>query len=141
MEDNALQKRCEAHNLFIDRSVFYPIGSPEILQLFDGMTRIISKKDPWRMAKDNGMDGLRTITNLVYKEDTVSPNPNDNLFIVHNPRALYINIRTFNTLIPFENDQLYNYDLRDPPRKIINPAQLRDKRNTVANTAEWSQFS
>lgn len=141
MEDNALQKRCEAHNLFIDRSVFYPIGSPEILQLFDGMTRIISKKDPWRMAKDNGIDGLRTISNLIYKEDTVSPESKDNIFTVHNPRAFYINIRTFNTLIPFENDQLYNYDLREPPRKIINPDQLRDKRNTVANTAEWANFS
>jgi hypothetical protein len=43
-------------------------------------------------------------------------------------------------LIPFENDQLYNYDLREPPRKIIHPDQLRDKRNTVANTTEWTNL-
>jgi hypothetical protein len=42
MEDNVLQKRCEAVGLTIDRSVFYNIGSPEILQLFDGISRIIS---------------------------------------------------------------------------------------------------
>ena len=43
MEDNVLQKRCEAIGLKIDRSVFYNIGSPEMLQLFDGISRIISK--------------------------------------------------------------------------------------------------
>jgi hypothetical protein len=68
MEDNALQKRCEAVGLYIDRSVFYNIGSPEILQLFDGISRIISKKDPWRGENDNGVDGLRTISKLNYRE-------------------------------------------------------------------------
>ena len=42
MEDNVLQKRCERMGIKIDRSVFYNIGSPEILQLFDGISRIIS---------------------------------------------------------------------------------------------------
>ena len=54
MEDNCLQKRCLRNGLVIDRSIFYPIGSPEILQLFDGISRIISKKDPWRMQQDDG---------------------------------------------------------------------------------------
>ena len=137
MEDNVLQKRCETHGVTIDRSVFYPIGSPEILQLFDGISRIISKKDPWRMDTDKGIDGLRTISKLIYKLDDKSPNPNDNIFVVHNNRIFYVNIASFLTLNPFENDQLYNYDLREPPRKIIHPDKLRDKRNTVGTTHEW----
>ena len=63
-EDNVLQKRCEAAGLKIDRSQFYPIGSPDILQLFDGVSRLINKKDPWRATNDNGIDGLQTMANV-----------------------------------------------------------------------------
>jgi hypothetical protein len=138
MEDNVLQKRCSNAGLKIDRSVFYNIGSPEILQLFDGISRIISKKDPWRMDKDNGVDGVRTIHKLEYKVDTSSANPNDNIFTVHNPRIYFINISTFLTFVRFEGDQYYNYDLREPKRKIMNPDKMRETRQTVVTTDNWS---
>ena len=105
MEDNALQKRCEAIGLKIDRSLFYEIGSPEILQLFDGVSRIISKKDPWRGEYDNGIDGLRTITQLKYNISSKSDNPNDNIFTVINPYTFYINVSTFLTYIPFGSEE------------------------------------
>ena len=95
MEDNVLQKRCDAAGIYIDRSVFYKIGSPEILQLFDGISRIISKKDPWRSEYDNGVDGIGTISKLKYTIDEQSDNSNDNLFVVHNPRIQYINVHNF----------------------------------------------
>ena len=138
MEDNVLQKRCTNAGLKIDRNVFYNIGSPEILQLFDGISRIISKKDPWRMDKDTGIDGLRTIHKLEYILDNSSINPNDNIFTVHNPRIFFINISTFLTLVRFEGDQYYNYDLREPKRKIVNPDKMRETRQTVVTTDNWS---
>ena len=64
MEDNCLQKRCEAVSVRIDRSNFYKVGSPQILQLFDGVSRIISKLDPWLSDNDDGIDGIRTIRDL-----------------------------------------------------------------------------
>ena len=140
MEDNALQKRCEAHGLYIDRSVFYNIGSPEILQLFDGISRIISKKDPWRGEHDNGIDGLRTISNLVYTIDEKSANPNDNIFVVQNLNSFVINITAFNTYIPFGSEEYYNYDLREPKRKIINPDRLKETRKMVVTTNDWSNI-
>ena len=82
MEDNVLQKRCEALNIKIDRSVFYNIGSPEILQLFDGVSRLINRKDPWRAEHDNGVDGLRAIHNLAFTIDDESLNPLDNIHVV-----------------------------------------------------------
>jgi len=140
MEDNALQKRCEAVGLYIDRSVFYNIGSPEILQLFDGISRIISKKDPWRGENDNGIDGLRTISNLQYTIDEKSVNPNDNLFSVHNSNIQYINIKNFSTYIPFGSEEYYTYDLREPKRKIVHPDKIKETRKSVVTTNDWTNI-
>lgn len=140
MEDNVLQKRCEHLGIYIDRSVFYNIGSPEILQLFDGISRIISKKDPWRGENDTGIDGLRTITQLKYTLDEKSENPNDNLFVVHNNAIQFINIKTFLTHIPFGAEEYYNYDLREPKRKIINPDKLKETKKTVITTTDWTNI-
>jgi hypothetical protein len=140
MEDNALQKRCESSGLIIDRSVFYNIGSPEILQLFDGISRIISKKDPWRGEHDNGIDGLKTIHQLKYNIDDKSENPNDNIFSVHNANIFFININTFLTYIPFGSEEYYNYDLREPKRKIIHPDKVKETKKTVITTNDWSNI-
>ena len=140
MEDNVLQKRCDRVGLKVDRSVFYNIGSPEILQLFDGISRIISKKDPWRGEYDDGMDGLRTITQLKYSIDEKSENPNDNIFVVHNSNIKIVNVKTFLTHIPFGAEEYYNYDLREPKRKIINPDKLKETKKTVITTRDWSNI-
>ena len=140
MEDNALQKRCQAVGLKIDRSVFYNIGSPEILQLFDGISRIISKKDPWRGENDNGVDGLRTIRQLQYTIDEKSENPNDNIFAVHNSKIMYVNISTFLTHIPFGSEEYYTYDLREPKRKIIHPDKIRETKKNVVTTNDWTNI-
>ena len=140
MEDNVLQKRCEAVGLKIDRSIFHNIGSPEILQLFDGISRIISKKDPWRGENDNGIDGLTTISQLKYTIDEKSENPNDNIFVIHNSKIMIINISTFLTHVPFGSEEYYNYDLRDPKRKIINPDKIKETRKTVVTTNDWSNI-
>ena len=140
MEDNVLQKRCEAVGLKIDRSIFYNIGSPEILQLFDGISRIISKKDPWRGENDDGVDGLATIRDVRYAIDDKSENPNDNIFTVNNSRIFVINIATFLTRVPFGQEEYYNYDLRDPKRKIIHPDRIRETKKAVTSTQDWTNI-
>jgi len=141
MEDSTLQKRCERHNLFIDRTNFYEIGKPQILQLFDGISRIISKQDPWRSEKDDGIDGLRTITKLNFTIDALSTNPNDNIFSFDDSHTFYINIKSFLTHLKYENDEYFNYDLREPKRKIIRPEKVLQHTNkVVTNTDDWSNI-
>jgi hypothetical protein len=148
-EDNCLQDRCLKAKINIDRSVFYPIGNPNILQLFDGMTRLISKKDPWRYKHDTGRDGLTTITDLTYTIDNESSNFNDNIYVVNNSKIYYVNTTHFNTMLPENGDDYFKYDLREPSRQIVNPNKLemvignrntneRVNKETLEEMNDWS---
>ena len=142
MEDNVLQKRCEKYNLTINRTNFYKIGSQNIIHLFDGVSRIINQKDPHRATHDNGIDGISTINGLEYTIDELSDNPIDNLHSHTNTKRdniFYINIKRFLTSVRFESDNYHNYDLREPPRKILHPNKIKTKViNHVAN--DWSNI-
>jgi hypothetical protein len=134
-----LQTRCEKIGLKIDRSQFFPIGNPNILQLFDGVTRIINRKDPWRAQHDDGIDGIRTIHKLNYTIDNESTNPLDNIHVVSFDKLFIINISTFMTGTVFENDNYHKYDLREPKRKIIHPDKIGTKK-VDALTDDWSNI-
>lgn len=144
MEDNTLQKRCERFGLAIDRTTFYKIGSPEILQLFDGISRIISKSDPWRSNTDKGTDGLITISNLKYTIGPASLNPADNVYSVENSRVFYVNIATFLTETSYESQEYFNYDLREPKRQIIRPNPLATGSNSTSQKStlkeDWTNI-
>ena len=65
-EDNALNQRVLANReLKIDRSTFFNIGDPKIVQSFDTTTRRISLANK-NFINDNRNDGLSTISNLHY---------------------------------------------------------------------------
>jgi len=136
MEDASLQKRCFAYGLQIDRSNFYTIGSPEILQLFDGVSRLVSRKDPQRMKTDSGQDGLRTIHKLLFTTDRESLNPDDNKFVVESERTFVVNVTSFMTMVRFETDSYYEYDLREPVSKVVFPDR-ESTTKTHIGPEEW----
>jgi hypothetical protein len=117
-EDNVLQHRCMKRGLTIDRRQFVSIGDQDILQLFDGIKRIVVNNALTDAKFDNGFDGLRTIHNLTYSIDEKSAVEEDTANSVMNPYIFYINIFTFEALYAAEEKQLSTIDLRDKPRKI-----------------------
>jgi hypothetical protein len=139
MEDNVLQTRCDRIGLSVDRSQFFPIGSPNILQLFDGVSRLINRKDPWRAQHDNGVDGIRTIHKLDFTIDVESNNPLDNVHVVDSDNIFIINITTFMTSIRFEHDNYIEYDLREPARKIIHPDRIQTNKMNIT-TDDWTNI-
>jgi hypothetical protein len=134
MEDNVLQHRCIKKGLTIGKTQFYPIGSPEILQLFDSMKRIVTRKSSSLAKNDNGIDGVNTIYNLVFSIDYESTNPDDNINVVDNPNIFMINIHSFDTLNKIENNQFEVYDLREkrkpePTNNIIGMNIISNSKN------------
>ena len=142
MEDNVLQKRCQKYNITIDRSHFYKIGNQNIIHLFDGVSRIINQKDPYRATHDNGIDGISTIHGLKYTIDHESDNSIDNLHLhsySNKEHIFFINIKSFLTGVRFEHDNYHNYDLREPPRQILHPSRIKTKViNHITN--DWSNI-
>ena len=138
MEDAMLQKRCEQHNIQIDRRQFYPIGSPEILHLFDGVSRIINKNETLQGKKDNALNGIKTIYKLKYTISTESSNKEDNAHIIKNDNILMINIHTFECLNKYETQQFHEYDLREPSKKILQTTRTIDPSSFAKNN--WSRI-
>ena len=136
-EDSVFQERCLRNECKIDRSQFYPIGSPEILQLFDGVKRLVSPREYTLGQQDSGVDGLSTLRRVTYSVDDESLNPLDNLYTVQNERIQVINILSFLSLVNFEKNDYYQYDLRQSTRAIVNPAKEQLTRQRVVTTDDW----
>jgi hypothetical protein len=138
MEDAILQQRCEKHDLIIDRSHFYPIGSPEILHLFDGVSRIINKNETMHSKKDNLLDGLKTIYKLSYNINEKSTREEDNIHVIKHNKINIINIILFECLNKYKNQIFHEYDLREPSKKILDSTRIINPNSF--NTNNWSNI-
>ena len=141
-EDRSLQTRCLKNNITIDRSNFYEIGSKEILQLFDGINRIINNNELKKIIYDDNTDGLNTISNLLYSVDKVSKNKEDELFIQNLPENVFIiNIYKFLTKYKYNINDFSNYDLRKTETELYNDIHKLDK-NLFCNfdSDNWSNI-
>ena len=138
MEDAILQRRCETHNLRIDRTHFYPIGSPEILHLFDGVSRIINKNETVHSKKDNMLDGLKTIYKLSFSIDKESSCIEDNINVINHEKIHIINVSAFECLNKYKNEIFHEYDLREPSKKLLQSTRVIQP--TAFNTNNWTNI-
>jgi hypothetical protein len=113
-EDNALLNRVNIEGLTIDRSQFYPIFDKNILQLKDGITRIVNRGEFDKYVNEfkfkNITDGINTISNITHNFD-------------HN--TSFLNISTFQTPV-LENPELNKiYDIRNGNTPFITKTPFR----------------
>lgn len=125
MEDNILQQRCIKNGVIIDRSQFYPLGDQNMLQLFEGIKRIVSKDSHETAIKDNGIDGLNTMFGIRYSISNKSTNPDDNVNVVENENIRIINIETFHCLTSHTQHAFESYDLRDGVKQSKNKSVFK----------------
>jgi hypothetical protein len=91
-EDNMFQDRVNSHGLHIDRSVFYPIMDKNILQLKDGLHRVVNRQEHNKVIMKTH-DGIHTITDIKYEFDE------ENKYInITNFKALTANNKSLNTV-------------------------------------------
>lgn len=161
MEDRVLQERCLERQLRIDRNQFFPIGSPEILQLFDGVERLINPADMERSKYDaSTTNGLTSISLLKYKiaDGDASANKNDMKYVVQsttpptlttppistsniNTFVYFINTSFFLTGSNFETNksQLLHYDLRPGASRMAQTYKV-EQSQMVETTDTWKNI-
>jgi hypothetical protein len=116
-EDNAFNNRIKVAGINIDRNQFYTILDKNILQLKDGISRIVNRGEYDRYVDEvrfqNNIDGLNTIKNVSYTYDENSS---------------FLNIPEFQTSI-IENPQLnVVHDMRSGPIPFKQTPQQRRGR-------------
>jgi hypothetical protein len=74
-EDNMFQARVLKCGLKIDRSNFYPLMDKNILQMKDGLERVVNRTE-FNRFQYNTTDGINTVGNLEYtvNEETLDIN-------------------------------------------------------------------
>ena len=115
-EDNMLQIRALKYGLTIDRSTFFKIGDPNILQLNENLNRIINR-DEFNRYINYTSEGFSSINGLVYDIDESNR---------------FIHVTKFRTEV--ENNPAGNqlYDLRKGNRPFnVNPVQGRGRRGSM----------
>jgi hypothetical protein len=117
-EDNCLQVRVKKTDIQIDRGQFYPILDKNILQLTDGVTRIVNRNE-FDQYYHNTTEGIYSIHDLNYDIDETTG---------------FINIRNFNTGREQDLGQRKLHDLRNGPAPFIptnhggKPVRKRNSR-------------
>ena len=117
-EDNALQLRVlRIKDLKIDRSQFYPIFDKNILQLYDGMNRLVNRTEFDRYINDTG-EGYHSIRDLEY---------------VINENTGFIDINYFSTGTVEDLSKRNIFNLSKGNRPFPISLQTKNKRNSTMN--------
>ena len=96
-EDNTLKKRVDKHKLKIDYNQFYPIMDKNILQLKDGLKKIVNRTEFDSYMSNSENSGHHSIKNLLYEI---------------NEENGFVNVKTFETEKSNNPNENIPYDLR-----------------------------
>jgi len=123
LEDTIIQTRTHNKSIRIERNDFYEIGNKKVLQLFDGLNRMIDKNPANILFENHKNDGISSIINnnnirnLKYNIEYETPCQDKHSIV----DFFMINVENFTTDVKTEPNSLY----------IDNIMNIAEQRNGV----------
>lgn len=79
-EDKCIYNRAINNKVIVDRNNFYKVGDINILHIIDDPTKILTRKDCWRI--DENADTVKNIYKLSYEISNIEKNISSNKYII-----------------------------------------------------------
>lgn len=89
LEDNTIYYRAKAHNIYVDRSVFYKLGSMEIIHSVDELVKFKKKTFTTNTALRFDTNGINSLSNYNYEY-----------------KDGMVNINTFECMLPIDKNDI-----------------------------------
>ena len=147
LEDNVMNDRVLLNGIVINREVFYPRNTTDVISLYDTPYRIINNKEPGNYLAKNLNDNLNNITELDY---IIAPNydyntenksvttfetsdstlKNNIKISTIEQKEYMINISNFKTYVNPANEKFYTQNTFYKSTVTPNLLEIRDHRKT-----------
>ena len=149
LEDNVMNDRVLQNKIVINREVFYPRNTRDVISLYDTPYRIINNKEPGNYLAKNLNDNLNNITELDYiiapnydyntenkivtTHETSDSTLKNNIKISTIEQKEYmINISNFKTYVNPANEKFYTQNTIYNSTLTPHLLEMRDHRKTWA---------
>ena len=124
-EDKCIYNRAINNKVIVDRNNFYKVGDINILHIIDDPTKILTRKDCWRI--DENADTVKNIYKLSYKISNIEKNIFSNKFI--------IDINYFECSYDVNKELLYNQNIAID-KNVKKENKYSEKLNTNINNSQ-----
>ena len=124
-EDKCIYNRAINNKVIVDRNNFYKVGDINILHIIDDPTKILTRKDCWRI--DENADTVKNIYKLSYDISNIEKNISSNKFI--------IDINYFECSYDINKELLYSQNIAID-KSVKKENKYSEKLNSKINNSQ-----
>ena len=124
-EDKCIYNRAVNNKLIVDRNNFYKVGDINILHIIDDPTKVLTKKDCWRI--DENPDTVKNIYKLSYEISNIEKNISSNKYI--------IDINYFECSYDVNKENLYSQNIAID-KSVKKENKYSEKLNSKINNSQ-----
>ena len=124
-EDKCIYNRAINNKVIVDRNNFYKVGDINILHIIDDPTKILTRKDCWRI--DENSDTVKNIYKLSYEISNIEKNISSNKYI--------IDINYFECSYDINKELLYSQNIAID-KSVKKENKYSEKLNSKINNSQ-----
>jgi hypothetical protein len=124
-EDKCIYNRAINNKVIVDRNNFYKVGDINILHIIDDPTKILTRKDCWRI--DENADTVKNIYKLSYEISNIEKNISSNKYI--------IDINYFECSYDINKELLYSQNIAID-KSVKKENKYSEKLNSKINNSQ-----